>query len=129
MNLPETKLLFLSQYLMSSLQQTLPKRHQTFPSYALPPLDGSLTLPDLYEWHSRHSPKHPLFVFEDEPGRLRTILMEEFVQGLNRTAKLTTDAVGADSISPASGKNVPVVSILGTLGPCSFTLVGYSSTF
>ena len=100
---------------MSSSQQSVPNRHPTCPSFALPPLDGSLTLPDLYEWHSKNSPKHPLFVFEDEPGKLRTILWEEAIRGVNHAARIATDAVGVDVIRE-SDNDLPVVSILGSLG-------------
>ena len=88
--------------------------HPTCSTFALPPLDGSLTLPDLYEWHSRNSPKHPLFVYEDKPGKLRTILYGDFIYGLDRAAKLCTQVVGIEAIH--EHVNAPVVSIVGNLG-------------
>ncbi|KAK0184796.1 NRPS-like enzyme [Armillaria mellea] len=45
-----------------------------------PPLDGSLIFPELFDYNAIHSPKHPLFRFDDpENGGFRTILWEEGV--------------------------------------------------
>lgn len=107
---------------MSSSQHPPPLYHPSCPTFALPPLDGSLTLPDLYEWHSKNSPNHPLFVYEDEPGRLRTILYGGFIHGLDRAARLCTKFVGTKAIQEG-GVNapVPVVSIVGNLGSRAYS--------
>ncbi len=45
-----------------------------------PPLDGSLTFPELFDYNAIHSPKHPLFRYDDPGnGGFRTILWEEAV--------------------------------------------------
>ncbi|PBL03992.1 NRPS-like enzyme [Armillaria gallica] len=45
-----------------------------------PPLDGSLTFPELFDYNATHSPKHPLFRYNDpDNGGFRTILWEEGV--------------------------------------------------
>ncbi|KAK0451171.1 NRPS-like enzyme [Desarmillaria tabescens] len=45
-----------------------------------PPLDGSLTFPELFDYNATHSPKHPLFRYDDlDNGGFRTILWEEGV--------------------------------------------------
>ena len=86
------------------------------PQFTVPPLDHSLTLPEIYAWNAEHSPKHPLFVFEETPGSLRTILWEEAAHGIDRAAKLCTAAVGQD----APGKDdARVIAVLGTLGSSS----------
>ena len=103
---------------MSYSQNSSPNRHPTIPTFASPPLDGTLTLPDIYEWHSRNSPKHPLFVYEDGPGKVRTILWEESIHGLNRAALRCTDAVGLQKLNARN--KFPVVAILASLGSWLF---------
>ncbi|KAK0219168.1 NRPS-like enzyme [Armillaria fumosa] len=45
-----------------------------------PPLDGLLTFPELFDYNAIHSPKHPLFRYDDpDNGGFRTILWEEGV--------------------------------------------------
>lgn len=45
-----------------------------------PPLDGSLTFPELFDYNATHNPKHPLFRYNDPAnGGFRTILWEEGV--------------------------------------------------
>ncbi|KAK0193507.1 NRPS-like enzyme [Armillaria mellea] len=45
-----------------------------------PPLDGSLTFPELFDYNATHSPRHPLFRYNDpDNGGFRTILWEEGV--------------------------------------------------
>ncbi|KAK0451170.1 NRPS-like enzyme [Desarmillaria tabescens] len=45
-----------------------------------PPVDGSLTFPELFDYNATHSPKHPLFRYDDpDNGGFRTILWEEGV--------------------------------------------------
>lgn len=97
-----------------SLPQASPKRHPSFPSFALPPLDGSLTLPDLYEWHSIHSSQHPLFKYEASPGNIRTILWEDALPGMNYAAQHCRNVVGSQKLD-ARGE-LPVIAILGSLG-------------
>lgn len=45
-----------------------------------PPLDGSLTFPELFDYNATHSPRHPLFRYNDpDNGGFRTIFWEEGV--------------------------------------------------
>ncbi|TFK35193.1 hypothetical protein BDQ12DRAFT_560152, partial [Crucibulum laeve] len=36
-------------------------------NFKLPPLDGSLTLPEIYDWHYESNPRHSVFIFENHP--------------------------------------------------------------
>ncbi|KAJ7127122.1 acetyl-CoA synthetase-like protein [Mycena epipterygia] len=36
---------------------------QNSPTFRLPPLDGTLTVPELLDWNAEHSPEHPYFVY------------------------------------------------------------------
>lgn len=93
-------------------------------TFNIPPLDGSLTLPGLYDWHYEHSPDHPLFVFEDIPGVLRTICYREAGQAIMRASRYTLEAIG-DTVRVYPGVR-PVIAILAMSDTVTFfcTIVG-----
>ncbi|KAF8585451.1 acetyl-CoA synthetase-like protein [Ramaria rubella] len=37
-------------------------------TFSTPPLDGTLTLDQIYDWHGKHSSEFPAFIFPDESG-------------------------------------------------------------
>ena len=51
------------------------------------PLDGSLTIPELYDWHQIHTPNHPLFEYADDFGVVHVLLWPEVVQAIHRAAR------------------------------------------
>ena len=58
---------------------------------SLPPLDGTLpTLPDLADFHAKHNPDRPWFVFpsRDTPEQLVTITYRDMVQASHRVAHI-----------------------------------------
>ncbi|TFY80855.1 hypothetical protein EWM64_g3157 [Hericium alpestre] len=58
-------------------------------TFKAPPLeDESLTLPDIYDWHYENSPNHPLFRYEDSPGKLKSITWAEAVRAIHRASYL-----------------------------------------
>ncbi|KAH8113759.1 acetyl-CoA synthetase-like protein [Phellopilus nigrolimitatus] len=90
-------------------------------TFTQPPLDESLSLPALYDWQAEHSPKHPLFVFEDVPGSQRTILWDEGVQGVHRATRFVRQAVGSHPILNGGGKP-PVIAVLASSDTITFSL-------
>ncbi len=65
-----------------ALIHTMLPNPQSIPSstFKPPPLDESLTFPELFDYNAIHSPKHPLFRYDDpDNGGFRTILWEEAV--------------------------------------------------
>ena len=46
----------------------VPPRTQALESttFKAPPLDGSLSLAEMYDWHYYNTPDHPVFVFPDD---------------------------------------------------------------
>ncbi|THH03896.1 hypothetical protein EW145_g5919, partial [Phellinidium pouzarii] len=79
--------------------------------FSPPPLDESLTLPELYDWHYTHNRDYPLFVYEDAPGSLQTISMGEGVQGIHRATTFIRERTGITSDSNTDG-NSQVIAIL-----------------
>ncbi|THH07788.1 hypothetical protein EW145_g3144 [Phellinidium pouzarii] len=87
-------------------------------TFVQPPLDFSISFPALFDWQAEHSPKHPLFVFEDAPGYFRTILWAEAIQGIHRATQFVRNAVGNGA---QSGSGVePVLAILANSDTISF---------
>jgi acyl-CoA synthetase (AMP-forming)/AMP-acid ligase II len=75
--------------------------------------DDSLALPELYDWHSENSPRHPLFVFEDGPGSIRTIFWPEAVRATHTAAYRVSSVIDNDS---SSRGYTPVIAILSATG-------------
>ncbi|KAH8110877.1 acetyl-CoA synthetase-like protein [Phellopilus nigrolimitatus] len=89
-------------------------------TFTQPPLDESLSLPAIYDWQAKHSPKHPIFVFEDAPGLLRTILWDEGVQGVHRATRFVRKAVGNPLMLEDSSKP-SVIAVLASSDTITFT--------
>ncbi|KAF8626806.1 hypothetical protein AX17_006463 [Amanita inopinata Kibby_2008] len=67
-----------TDYRIPALPQTQALSSNTF---CPPPMDGSLTLPELLDWHFRNSPNHRLLVYPTESG-VRTICWREAVKAI-----------------------------------------------
>ncbi|KAF8488261.1 acetyl-CoA synthetase-like protein [Gautieria morchelliformis] len=57
-------------------------------TFTPPPLDGSLTIPEIYEAQAKNSPNHPLFVFAEAPRQIRTVFYPEGVQAIRNAARI-----------------------------------------
>ncbi len=104
----------------------LPPQTQALTSktFIPPPLDGSLTLPEIYDWHSKHNPSHRLFVYTQQDGTPRTICWPEAVRAVHTGAKLFRDRLGW---KPGANRK-PVVAILAMSGEWMFELVSSGSS-
>ncbi|KAJ7667223.1 hypothetical protein B0H17DRAFT_990381 [Mycena rosella] len=79
------------------------------PTFAQPPLDGSLTLPEIFEHHAQHSPDHPLFHYVDADNVSQTISWSRAVEAFHNAARIILDQV-----KPGSSDPRPVVAILAS---------------
>jgi hypothetical protein len=84
-------------------------------TFQVPPaLAGvTLALPEIYDWHSENSPMHPLFIFEDRPGSIRTVLWPEAVRAIHRAAFRVSAAIEEN---PLTSGQIPVIAILAATG-------------
>ncbi|KAF8496994.1 hypothetical protein JB92DRAFT_2585229, partial [Gautieria morchelliformis] len=57
-------------------------------TFTPPPLDGSLTIPEIYEAQVKNSPNHPFFVFAEYPRKVRTVYYPEGVQAIRNAARI-----------------------------------------
>lgn len=77
-------------------------------TFRVPPLDGSLALPELYDWHAEHSPEHPVFKFAREDGITKTIYWPEVAHAVRVGAKLITQRTHSE----VERDERPIVAIL-----------------
>ena len=47
---------------------------------------GTTTIPYLYEWHARHNPEYPLFIFNDDKDT-RSLTYGQAIKGIRRVAQ------------------------------------------
>ncbi|KAL0574371.1 hypothetical protein V5O48_007572 [Marasmius crinis-equi] len=77
-------------------------------TFCPPPLDGSLTLLELYDWHRERSPDHRLFVYPRKDGTVCSLNWRAVVDAMYHGAKLIKERLsGVDS-----NDSVPVVAIV-----------------
>ncbi|KAJ7448015.1 hypothetical protein FB451DRAFT_1289566 [Mycena latifolia] len=73
-----------------------------------PPLDGSLSIGQIYDWHFQNTSNHRLFVYARQDGTIRTIFWPEAIHAVYVGAQILRDR-----FSWVAGKaETPVVSIL-----------------
>ena len=102
---------------MSSPRQTQASSTSTFKA---PPLgDKSLCLLDFYDWQYRNSPSHPIFVYVDELGKLRTITWAEAGRGIHRAAHLIASRISPGDVAAVLEGRPTVVSTLAVTGSYS----------
>ena len=82
-------------------------------TFKCPPLDGSLTLPEIYDWHYHNTPDHPLFVFADEADENHTILWPQVVRAVHEAGRIVRSRVPRDD-KLSSASVVAIVAAVGT---------------
>ncbi|KAK1228458.1 hypothetical protein PQX77_008476, partial [Marasmius sp. AFHP31] len=80
-------------------------------TFRTPPLDGSLSLAQIYDWQAQNSADHRLFVFSDNGGGLRNITWKEAVAAIYTGARSLRSRMHSVA---ATKHRVPVVAILST---------------
>ncbi|KAK0463970.1 uncharacterized protein EV420DRAFT_1638889 [Desarmillaria tabescens] len=98
-----------------SRQRTIPPPPQPqgfFSStFRAPPLDGSLTILEIYAWHLQHSPNHRMFVYAREDGSVRTINWAEAVAAIYTGAQLMRRRIPFEAKPPV----VAILSLSDTI--------------
>ncbi|PBK69905.1 acetyl-CoA synthetase-like protein [Armillaria solidipes] len=64
------------------------KQGEQSTTFLPPPIDGSFTVQQMYDWHLHHSPNHRIFVYAREDGSLRNICWAEAVAAAYTCARL-----------------------------------------
>jgi len=89
-----------------------------------PPLDGSLTIPEMFDWNYENNQDHPVFVHSDGAGGLRHLTFSEVVPAAHRAGRYIAQAAGIDL--DANPSTYPVVAIFAASDSITYftTLVG-----
>ena len=99
------------------MQRPLPPlpRNQALSSttFKLPPLDGSLNVAQMWDWHYENSPDHPLFVYSDDAGNLSTLYMKDVIPVVHRAGWMVRTFFKSGLQGPSKR---PVVGILASSG-------------
>ncbi len=85
--------------------------------WTIPPIDGSLGVPELYDFHYAHNPTHPVFVYAKPDGSgLVHIRFAELVPAAHRAGWFVTRITNYDhSASPHVRPCVAVLAASGKL--------------
>ena len=85
----------------------------TSTTFCRPPLDGTLTIAEMWDWHAEHSPEHPAFEYSDDNGSVTTIRWPEANRAMHIGGWLVKNFAATH---PVSNSRKPVVSILASSG-------------
>ncbi|KAJ7507870.1 hypothetical protein B0H11DRAFT_1969067 [Mycena galericulata] len=84
-----------------------------------PPPDSSLTVPEICDWHYKHSAAHPLYIHVDEATKeVTTVQWGPAVQGIYRIAHLVQQSVGATKTS----ERRPIIGLCSTADSFTYLL-------
>lgn len=102
---------------MEFVLPTPPGVHGSRPdsNWNVPPLDGSLTVSEMYDFHYENNPDHPVFVYATPDGNgLTHVTFSEVVPAAHRAARFVADVAGIDLNSELRPR--PLVAILASSG-------------
>lgn len=90
-------------------------RLHTAEGWTIPPLDGSLSVPELYDFHYERNPDHPVFVYARPDGTgLTPVPFAELVPAAHRAGwKVTRTTAFDHSADPALRPTVAVLAASG----------------
>ncbi|KAL0566769.1 hypothetical protein V5O48_015232 [Marasmius crinis-equi] len=78
--------------------------------FKIPPLDGSLALPEIYDWHFAENPNKTLFMYESEPAGYTHITYREVVPASHRASQWIASAISVD-LDEVTDETPPVAII------------------
>ncbi|KAL0570905.1 hypothetical protein V5O48_011045, partial [Marasmius crinis-equi] len=81
----------------------------TSATFTPPPVDGSLYVPEVYDFLAQHSPDHPVFVYDDNDS-LQTITWSKLTRAIHTAARLVEMYIRPGD----RNKNSTVVAVLST---------------
>jgi len=83
-------------------------------TFTPPPLDLSLTLAGLIDFHRAHSPNHVVYVYEDAPAERKQITFSTWIRAIHRAGRHVRDLFQLPE--PQVGSAKPVISMLANSG-------------
>ncbi|KAI1791373.1 acetyl-CoA synthetase-like protein [Ganoderma leucocontextum] len=95
-------------------------------TFTSPGIDTTLTIPELFEFHAKHSAQHPVFVYADDDQKEHVIRFPEVYRAVRKAATLSSmhySRLSDDYAKAQAGKSEndpPVIGILATADSISF---------
>jgi len=83
-------------------------------TFVPPPLDFSLTVSEMIDFHRTHSPDHIVYVYEDTPGECKQIKFSAWIRAIHRAGRYVRDHFQLPE--PQAGGVKPVISVLANSG-------------
>lgn len=80
-------------------------------SFVPPPLDGSLTIPEIYDWHYQHNPSQALFIYSRD-GEQHSFRYSDVVPAVHRVGRSVTTLINRDPTK----SSLDTVAILASTG-------------
>lgn len=88
--------------------------------FTLPPLDGTLTVPEIFDFHYKNNPNHPVFVYADNSGTVVNLAYSDVVPATHRAALHIAKIAGLDLNSDPTA--CPPIAIVATSGAFNRTM-------
>uniref|UniRef100_A0A0W0G571 Putative acetyl-CoA synthetase-like protein n=1 Tax=Moniliophthora roreri TaxID=221103 RepID=A0A0W0G571_MONRR len=82
-------------------------------NFKMPPLDGSLKLPEIYDWHLENNPGQTLFMYESAPVGYTHLTYREIVPASHRAAERIASAMSIN-LNDISDDTPPVAVVATT---------------
>lgn len=89
-------------------------------NFTTPPLDGSLTIPEIYDWHYKHNPNYPVFKYADGHN-VKHLLYSDLVPAAHRAGRYIAAVTNLDVNADRS--TYPIVALLSTAGNATYLLI------
>jgi hypothetical protein len=83
-------------------------------NFTLPPLDASLTLPEIYDFHYKSNPDHHVFIYSNGCGGVAHLNFSNVVPAADRAAQYVAHIANVDL--DAESSFFPSIAILATSG-------------
>ncbi|ETW75335.1 hypothetical protein HETIRDRAFT_461285 [Heterobasidion irregulare TC 32-1] len=95
-------------------------------TFTVPPLDGTLSIPQVFDFHAQESRDHPLFVFEDAAESLAHVTYDHFMRAAHRAARTFTEYQMNMDHALSSSKKVPIFAVLAAADSMTYvaTMIG-----
>ena len=97
----------------------VPQAHGlTSKTFTFPPLDGTLTLPEIFDFAAEHSSNHTVFLYPNDDDTVEHVNYTQVVRGIQRVGRVLS---GLNLPPPAPGKTIAIFAQLETIS--YFTLI------
>ncbi|KAH9922935.1 uncharacterized protein B0H18DRAFT_1016223 [Fomitopsis serialis] len=93
--------------------------------YVPAPRDGSLTLPEVYNWHYQHNPHQRVFLWHDHTGPVH-LTYSDVIPAAQRAARYVAEAAGIELVDDMTPAKLVVILAASDTVTYATTLIGLS---